>query len=261
MKKKLKRSKILVVGGFTIDEIEGRVRAGGPPIYSSLGVMRAGGIPKIYAIVGSDFNFDLEILSNIEKKLIFDDHTIRFKIIISEQNSRKLILLNKVKKRIISIEDMVDGIIINPVCKEVELTQINTNVPLALDIQGFVRNCIENDQISYEKNVYLPQDKRYIVVHGNKEEFELSGLTTDYLFDRGFKEVIVSDGLNGFTIYNNKGTKYLYKPSRIGKNEVGNGDFLLGAYFTLRLNGLEMQEAGLIAGKLTEEFSNSELFL
>jgi len=55
--------------------------------------------------------------------------------------------------------------------------------------------------------------------------------------------------------------KYTYRPSRTGRNEVGTGDFLLGAYFALRLSGLEIIEAATIAGKLTEEFSNSEFLI
>ncbi|WP_418344679.1 carbohydrate kinase family protein [Saccharolobus solfataricus] len=261
MKKKVKRSKILIVGGFTIDEIQGKIRPGGPLIYSSLGVMRGGGIPKLYGLIGRDFDFEIDFISDLEKQLIYDEYTIRFKIDLTNEG-RKLILLKKPKNRIKVISDnTVDGILVNPVCKEVDNMSIQSPIPIAVDIQGFVRNCIEYEEIRYEMGFRFPFNSNYMVMHGNREELESSKLELSDLFKVGFKEIIVSDGHNGFNVYTNMLAKYTYRPSKIGKNEIGTGDFLLGAYFALRLGGLEIIEAATIAGKLTEEFSNSEFLI
>lgn len=261
MKKKLKRNKILIVGGFTIDEIQGKIRPGGPLIYSSLGVMRGGGIPKLYGVIGEDFDFEIDFISDLEKQLIYDKYTIRFKIDLTN-SGRRLILLKKPKSKIRVIDDnTVDGILVNPVCKEIDNINIQSSVPIAADIQGFIRNCLESEEIKYERGLSFPFNSNYMVLHGNMEEFESSKLELSDLFKSGFKEIIISDGHNGFNVYTYTLAKYTYRPSRIGRNEVGTGDFLLGAYFALRLSGLEIIEAATIAGKLTEEFSNSEFLI
>ncbi|WP_338599709.1 hypothetical protein V6M85_10475 [Sulfolobus tengchongensis] len=257
----MKRSRILIVGGFTIDEIQGKLRPGGPLIYSSLGVMRGGGVPKLYGLIGKDFDFEIDFLTDVEKHLIYDDHSIRFRIELTDEG-RRLILLKKPKRKIKIIDsNNVDGILINPVCQEVDITSIASSVPIAIDIQGFVRDCTENEEIKYEKDITFPENDKYMVIHGNKEEFELSKIKVDTLFEKGFKEVIISDGYKGFEVYTKKNGKYTYKPNRIGENEIGTGDFLLGVYFALRLSGLIVPEATMIAGKLTEEFSNSGLLI
>jgi sugar/nucleoside kinase (ribokinase family) len=261
VKKKVKRSKILIISGFTIDEIQGKSKPGGPLIYSALGVMRGGGIPKLYGIVGKDFNFELDFLSNVEKHLIIDEYTIRFNIELFN-NNRKLTLLKKPLNKIkIPKDDTVNGILINPVCKEIELNELNLNIPIALDIQGLIRDCVENKEIDYESNLTLPKSNSYLVLHANIEEFRSSKLSLRQLFELGFKEVIISDGKNGFNIYTNNQEIYTYRPNRIGKNEIGTGDFLIGAYFSLRVSGFKINDASLIAGKLTEEFSNSEFLI
>ncbi|TRN01562.1 hypothetical protein DJ527_05180 [Sulfolobus sp. F1] len=265
MRRKVRKSKIkvLIVGGLTIDEINGNNKPGGSLIYSSLGVLRAGGVPSLYGLIGKDLDLkQLNFISDFEKYFLIDDYTIKFRILLMPNINKSLVLLRKPKVQISNLGNInADGVIVNPVCKEVDLNNLNTSLPVALDIQGLIRNCIENEYIKYESDVKIPYNKNYMIIHLNYEEFTSSKLTLDSLFKTGFKEVIISDGYNGFVVYTNTGESHTFKPSKIGNNNVGNGDFLLGSYFTLRLSGLNISQATEIAGKLTEEFSSSEFSL
>ncbi len=252
----MKKIRLAIIGGYTIDEIhENNIiyeRPGGAPIFSSYGVFKAGGVPEVFSIKGKDFTFDIPNFI-IEKFIQHTDYNLRFKIIL-DNGSRKIFLIRKNGEIHIDYNTLANynGIIINPVCKEVP-TNIETNLPIALDLQGFIRNCKENSEINLE-NVNLPSNNYYLVFHANDEELEKSGLTIEKLYTLGFKEILISHGSNGFTLYyNNKSADY--ESSIVGNYEIGNGDFLLGYYFTLRLLGNNIKESAERSLQASQEFS------
>jgi len=252
----MKRIRIAIIGGYTIDEIhENSIvyeRPGGAPIFSSYGVFKAGGIPEVFSIKGKDFTFNIPDFI-IEKFIQNVDYNIRFKIILNN-DYRKIFLIRKNDEIHFDYGILNDytGMIINPVCKEVP-NNIKINLPIALDLQGFIRNCNENEEIKLE-NANLYTNENYMVFHANDEELEKSGLNIEKLYTLGFKEILISHGSKGFTLYHdNKSTDY--EPSIVGNYEIGNGDFLLGYYFTLRLLGNNIKESAEKSLLASEEFS------
>jgi len=252
----MKRINIAILGGYTIDEIHENSatyeRPGGAPIFSSYGVFKAGGVPEVFSIKGKDFVFDIPSFI-VEKSIEVIEHNIRFKIVLNN-GSRKIFLIRKNNQIHIDYDILnnYNGIIINPVCKEVPI-DIKTDLPIALDLQGFIRNCNENEEIKLEQ-ASLPINRSYMVFHANDEELEKSGLDIEKLYALGFREILISHGSKGFTLYyNNEHTDY--ESSIVGNYEIGNGDFLLGYYFTLRLLGNNIKDSAEKSLLASEEFS------
>ena len=253
-------AKILISGNFTIDVIDGKEQIGGPPLYSGFAIAKLGGEPYIYSILGKDFTFKIPYFLKVYK-ILEDENTVKFKHIF-EGTRRKLILISKPKKKIkLDIkEDRFSGIIINPVCNEIDLSLI-PNIPIALDIQGFIRNCVNGEEIRYTK-ARLPQSDSYLTFHSNIEEFQNSELSINLLFQIGFKELLISYDEQGFELYTRDSKKF-FKTDNIGTYITGTGDVLIASYFFYRLKGLDYEKSALKAKKIVEDFSISsyqELF-
>ncbi|QIW23034.1 hypothetical protein EWF20_01915 [Sulfolobus sp. S-194] len=248
--------KILIVGNFTIDLISEKEQIGGPPLYSGFAIYKLGGEAYILSVLGKDFSHQIPNFLRIYK-IIDDNNTVKFKHLF-QNNSRKLILLSKTNNKInfksLVINNYFDGILINPVCNEVNLENINVNVPIAVDIQGFIRTCKINEEISYS-STSLPPNPLYTVFHSNIEELNSSGLSVEDLFKLGFKELLISYDEEGFELYTINNRKY-FKPTQIGAYRTGTGDILLASYFYYRLNNLDPIGSAIKAKELVEWFSN-----
>ncbi|MEM3346746.1 MAG: hypothetical protein QXR57_00705 [Metallosphaera sp.] len=253
------KSRVVIAGAITVDEILNKnqliERPGGSPIYSGLGVATAGGLAGAYITIGEDFRFELPSYLTYVEKVSFSK-TMRFTLII-EDHRRKLILRFKNGPLIVEEEkfNKWDGVILNPVCNEIPMSTKFYKMPVAVDIQGFIRNCEEGREISYSKKFELEMNSDISIFHANKEELVQSDISVQRLMDKGFKEILISDDFNGFTLYVKDGQSLKLRPSVKGNNEVGNGDFLLASYFTLRLNGEDPISASKMALKLSDEFS------
>ncbi|MBP1357381.1 MAG: hypothetical protein JZD40_02700 [Sulfolobus sp.] len=241
-RKKKMRPKILIIGNYTIDLLGSTQREGGAPIYSSLGITSAGGMPYI--------------MSNSDKtvfKIEFNADNRRLVLVKSGGN----INLDEVKY----YTTFIDGVLVNPVCKEVnEIDLIKVKRPIAVDLQGFVRNCELMKEIENIRNVIFPKLSNYIVAHGNDDEFRALDDGISKLFNAGFKELLISYGRDGFDLVTPYDVKW-FPVYEVGNFEVGNGDFLLGTYYTYRLMGLSPIDAAYLSRKLVEDFSNSRIHL
>ncbi len=252
----MKRIRVAVVGGFTVDEIvEGNKveeRLGGSALYTSLGIYRAGGTPEVFSVIGKDFKFNVPEFI-VERKIEVREYSIRFRIVV-QGNTRQLVLVKKVSPIRVNTEDLndYDGVVINPVCREV-CPNLDVNKRIALDVQGLIRDCVENRPVTLTRTSLSP-NKNFHVFHANDEELDSSGLSIDDLYSLGFNEVIISHGSKGFTLYF-QGREKEFVPSVQGTVNVGNGDFLLGYYFTKRLMGLDPISASENALRASEDFS------
>ncbi|AWS00587.1 hypothetical protein DFR87_06015 [Metallosphaera hakonensis JCM 8857 = DSM 7519] len=238
-----------------MDGVSYVLRPGGAPIYSGLGVTKAGGIAGGYVSIGEDFNFDLPDYISIIEKVIFKK-TMRF-LLEFKEGTRKLTLKHG-HGPIPIVEQKLkgwNGVILNPVCGEIPPSIDVSPLPVAVDIQGFVRNCVEGEEIVINRKFNYRVSSDLSIFHANTDEITASGVTVDELKDYGFNEIIISNGYNGFTLYTKEDGKTVYTPSVRGGNEVGNGDFLLASYFTLRLNGEDTITAARNSLKLAESFS------
>ncbi|QKR00040.1 hypothetical protein GWK48_06300 [Metallosphaera tengchongensis] len=259
----MRRTKVIVLGAVTIDEIYERgtliEKAGGSPIYSGLGVDVTGGEVGAYIGIGKDFVFELPKYLKVVEKSTFEK-TMRFTIIF-ENNERHLILRHK--HGTIPLRHSVlqgwQGVLINPVCGEIGNYDL-PEMPIAVDIQGFIRNCIEGEEIVLSRPFSFRVNSDISVFHANVDELQASNLDPTKIKDLGYKEIIISDGSNGFTLYAS-GKIIKRTPIVKGSYEVGNGDFLLASYFTLRLEGLDPEIASSEALNFSEKFSTQGLNL
>lgn len=252
--------KILISGNFTIDIINDKEQIGGPPLYSGFAIAKLGGEPYVYSILGKDFTFKIPSFLKVYK-IVEDEKTVKFKHIFNG-GRRKLVLISKPRKKIkLDIEEnLFSGVIINPVCNEIDLYSI-PNLPIALDIQGFIRDCICGEEIKYTK-ASLPQSNSYSIFHSNIEEFQNSELTISSLFKAGFKELLISYDEEGFELYTMSTRKY-FRTDTIGNYKTGTGDILIASYFFYRLKGLDFENSAIKAKQFVENFSTSsylELF-
>ena len=240
--------RIAIVGNFTLD-LNGLERLGGPPLYSGFAIYMLGGeIELTSSISKKDIN---RIPSFLPKKGVeLTEKTTVFKI-ENVNGKRKLILKAKSNKKLI-YEGNADGIILNPVCGEIEYVEYQK--PIALDVQGFIRECSEGEEVGY-KPLRLTRNTNYLVLHANYEEYMHSNVTVENLIELGFKEVIISYDEDGFEVYTSTGTRVKYKPSNIGEYKIGTGDVLLASYFIYRLNAYPVRESTELAGKFVEWFS------
>ncbi|BDC19363.1 hypothetical protein [Acidianus sp. HS-5] len=254
----MKKINIGIAGSYTIDEIHESStmyeKPGGSPIYSSLGVYVAGGEPHVYSVKGEDFNFKLP--EYIKDDIIFyTKYNLRFEIDLYNGKRTLKLKFPAIKMDFNSIKlKNIDGLILNPVCNEIDLNQVHVNIPLAVDFQGIVRKCVLGNEISYNEIDNIPSNPSYVVAHANIEEVNNGKLNIEKLFNAGFKEIIISYGDEGFEIYTKNGVLKEIMESK-GKNEVGNGDFLLGFYFTLRVKGIEISKASKLSKIASQKFS------
>ncbi|BCS92134.1 hypothetical protein [Metallosphaera javensis (ex Sakai et al. 2022)] len=256
-RKMRRKSRVAIVGAMTIDEIvygkQSLERPGGAPIYSGLGVTIAGGLAGGYISIGKDFNYSLPSYLEVIEKIVFE-RTMRFLLVLDEKG-RKLTLKFSHGKMPIDMEKLSswDGILLNPVCGEIPSTTFEFKA-VAVDIQGFIRNCVEGEEIQNTNRFNVSVKSELSVFHANRDELMASGLSISDLHEMGYQEIIISDGHKGFQLYTKNGQLKL-EPELVGNYEVGNGDFLLGTYFTLRLNGFDTRLASVYALQFSEVFS------
>lgn len=253
------RSRVAIVGAFTIDELvqgtEIVERPGGAPIYSGMGVASSGGEAGAYTAWGEDFSSPIPSYIILIKRHLFP-RTIRFRI--GFENGTRVLTLVAAHGAIdvdLGILRGWDGIILNPVCNEVPWRGMEIDKPIGVDIQGFIRACEVGKPLRYSALKKVKISTPLTVFHSNVEELTLGGVSVEDLYEMGFREILVSDGRNGFTLYVKGGAKQKFVPSKVGNYEVGNGDYLLATYFTHRLNGLSELESAKEASLLTQEFS------
>ncbi|GGT97077.1 hypothetical protein GCM10007116_13220 [Sulfodiicoccus acidiphilus] len=245
MSKRRKKIRVLVVGNFTFDLIDGKRYPGGPPLYAGMGVVAAGGIPLLLGNYGPDY--PLDILS-FPHELIGErgPSTTTFGVSFVDGVRRMEVLSNAG-----SISEKVnvdaDGVLVDPVCGEVREEFLRgVKAPLAVDVQGFVR-----PQCGLRPIPPLGQ-----VLHSNFEEYSTLKSTLQELSLAGNREVLLSFDSDGFILVGDSRSRFVRTDMK-GERTVGNGDFLLAAFFTLRLSGYDLWEAGEKAKWLVEAFSNS----
>ncbi|BCU70525.1 hypothetical protein [Stygiolobus caldivivus] len=253
------KSKVMIIGNFTLDlGISEKEQLGGPPLYSGFAIYMLGGVPLIYSsIEKSHYHLIPHFLQ--KTKLFYSNSIPTFELIYTNKG-RVLILRKKPEKGIpinnIDYKDL-DGVLVNPVCGEVnEIPSVNK--PLALDLQGFVRSCRENEQVEIKPtqfNIRVSSSYNLRILHANYEEIDSSKISIGKVLEMGFREVLVSYDEDGFIVYS-KSEINKYRPSRIGDYKVGTGDVLISSYFLYRLNNFSISEATQMSGEFVEWFSN-----
>ena len=254
------KTKIAIVGSFTIDLLTNKgEQLGGPPLYSGFAIYMLGGQPIIYSMIEKRYKQTLPSFLS-KYRLEYVNSIPTFELIYDQDGTRKLILRKKNEKNLdislINCRD-IDGIIINPVCKELN-TLPKITKPVAIDIQGFVRLCEPNKEvkiIQHDISSIFTKSKNLAIFHANYQEIGGSKMDLHKLYDMGFNEILISYDEDGFILHS-KGLTVNYRPSRVGEYKVGTGDILLASYFILRLNGTPVSKAVEVSGKFVEWFSS-----
>ncbi|WP_149528623.1 hypothetical protein [Sulfuracidifex tepidarius] len=258
--RKSRTNNIVLMSSFTIDNYENNERPGGPALFSTLGIIRGGGLPSLIVGRGSDFHFSLKLIEDFIYKLILGKNTFYFKIETLSDGKKKVKLL-KSGPKINALPNDGIGVLLNPVCREIDGESIyRIEIPIAIDIQGFSRICKENMEVSLSEPEF-PVSKSYLVLHGNSDEINSIYDNLHTIFKFGFREILISYGHDGFELLTSDNKSYYYNPTVIGPNEIGNGDFLIGSYFALRLSRVEISDAVKKAGELSDKFSNENISL
>ncbi|EHP69236.1 MAG: hypothetical protein RXS23_02680 [Metallosphaera yellowstonensis] len=255
------KTRVAIIGAFTIDEIvngQGLVeRPGGAPVYAGMGVVSSEGEAGAYTAWGEDFHFSRPSYLTIIRQFLFNK-TIRFRI--GFEGDKRVLVLRAIHDRMpvdIGILRGWEGLILNPVCNELSWGDLEIDKPVGVDIQGFIRVCEVDKPITYTHLRRVKVSSPLTVFHANAEELSLADLSVEDIHEMGFKEVLVSDGQNGFVLHVKEGPKEKFAPQRVGNYEIGNGDYLLSTYFTHRVKGLDELASARIASILTQEFSIS----
>ncbi|MEM1626974.1 MAG: hypothetical protein QXV69_06830 [Sulfolobaceae archaeon] len=249
--------KIAVVGSYTIDYLESGEKVIGGIFYSTYGIWKAGGKAYAVTIIPNYIEINNPFVDNT---IILDDNdVVKFRI-VKVNNKRNIYLLNKVKKVLIDLKYLkeFDGILINTMYNEFLIENIFlVNCPIAVDIQGFVREVNNDNSLitnNYDKvKENMRKANQNLVVHGNEDELP-SNVIYEMMYKYGFKEVIRSYGERGLEVFTRYYSKY-FDVNKIGVHNIGNGDVLLGSYFTYRLMGYDVLSSIKMAINLVEDFS------
>lgn len=271
-RKKLKKEKrmistgIVVVGNFTFDVLKERRQPGGPPLFCSVGLQSLD-IPSVtVSNICKDYPLN-RLPDNVIGHWRIRDKCTTFEI-EETSNGRDLLLLERGYDiehlaQLDSILEKSRGIIVNPVIGEVSWGDLQRlgklSRPIALDIQGFIRyyDKLSNKILFYNPG-FVGTPKNILVVHGSDEEFRSISVSPEDLLRLGVGEVLYTKGKEGFQVITKDG-KELFPPRHTGNNVVGTGDFLLSVYFSLRIDGNTIREAGEKSRELVEEFVLSSM--
>ncbi|BCU68409.1 hypothetical protein HS7_18460 [Sulfolobales archaeon HS-7] len=240
---------LVIISNLTLDVINNTIRPGGPALYSGFGVAKAGGYPTL--IGHGCHEYPLNSLPFKFTNMIVNQGCNIFQI--TYYGSKRTLKLIKASPpiRISSLPKGIRGVIVNPVFHDVNLEELLplTETPLALDIQGFLRN-IRGDIVIFEK-ADLPKYE-YFVTHASIDELQSAGYNIEEILKLGSRETIISYGEDGFEVYLGTNLATRTKPTELFNNPTGAGDLLIGSYFTFRISGYDVIRASELSRGVVE---------
>ncbi len=248
----------MVIGGTSVDIIEGEKRIGGSAYYSSMALISLGAYPTL--ITNTHM---LDVLFRGVADIIAPSEGREIIYLLSYKGSFRT--LRAIRSSLISLDKLIkgrelrgDALIISPILNEISVNDLGTLAKLsrnfkltALDLQGFVRvvreeGCIVND-VSRSYNVLssLKEFEGPVVVRGEigeyPEECRGSSLVRCaqylpkalYLQTAGPRDVLVYDGAS------DRLCKFTPLPNILG-DETGAGDIFLAvvAYYLSTGDGI-----------------------
>ena len=265
---------LTVIGNLCIDHIKNELTneellyLGGTSTYVALAASKLNKKVAIISPFGSDLSDDLVKTLKQENITFFqiksDEKQTRFHHTTRKNNERDLILLNKghvIKANEIP-EEALDTklVLIGSVIGEVEvgvLEKIPKNIPIGLEIQGFVREVDSNNHIIHQYWEDMPlylQHVKYLKGSINELLAAIGLDKTKYLLqvlkeicDMGPEVLLITKGLQGSTIFSNNISIDIPATKSKCVDRTGAGDTFLAA-FTLRyIDSQDLLDAGYFA--------------
>mgnify|MGYP000751772845 CR=1 FL=1 len=240
--------KALVIGSVTIDEIDDRIRCGGPALYSSLAFWVLGWEPYIAGTIGEDFPvvFPFEgTFYRLEKTIRFQHHYLDYGARISR------ILYHPEKRIRVNVNPKeFDAIVINPVFDEFDHEWLETVLASAenvcIDIQGFVRrkgndNIVE--MIDPPKHIIEKIINRALVVKASNDDLRSKDAKYGKIF-------LLTLGRKGSITYWNNNEFYV-PTIPVDVQPTGAGDAFLAAFITCYIETRDIRYCSIRANAVT----------
>jgi len=242
------KGKILIIGSVTIDEIEGKIKCGGPATYCSLASWLIGWKPYVVGTMGSDFQWFFPFEATFVKL----NKTIRFKHTYLEDGTRFSEILyhpeNKISAKV-NVKDF-DAVIINPVFDEFDHEWLEYIVKehnfTGIDLQGFVREKGENNRIKVKKPDQETVEKilnKALIVKASDEEV----LDENARYGKIF---ILTLGRRG-AITHWEGQKIYVPTIPVDVEPTGAGDIFLATFLTCLIEGNDVKYCTIKANAVT----------
>ncbi len=247
---------IAFVCGFTFDSTpsaEGMAfTPGGPALYSSVAALYSGAFPELYAVYGKDYPREvLELLraSGIGTKYTFgvDKPTPTFVFPAGESRRESMRVVNRIRlddcfSNFHVKEDLAYFSFTHREIGRSTLERLAAGKRVFADLQGFTRVL----DVAGRVRMGRPSvDLRLCeFVKGSVGEFGPGRASPRRLLRRGVREVLVTDGAMGATLYTQDGIMHCSLPEPKGVlSALGAGDVFGSAYFVKRLAGCSYEES------------------
>ncbi len=232
------KNNIVIIGSFTIDNIENRKAIGGSAYYSLMALKHFCNEQIILITPVQKIHKDL--LRDMDVKLIAMSNEVPiFELTYIDEVNRRVKLLKK--GAMIRIDNEILTVlrnsltIISPVYREVPIETIysirNVATILALDIQGFVREANDYGEVNIKWNKDLIHVLKIAdIIHADLSEVPMYRNSLDavkFLSEHSKGIVIVSMGAHGLVASFNQEIVYIPALPGIQGDATGTGDILL----------------------------------
>jgi len=266
---------LTVIGNFCIDRIQNDIDKtediflGGTAAYCALAASRMGKKVAIVSPVGPDLSENLLKIINEDNITFFRINTstsqTSFHHTTKKNNERKLILLNKghVIKDFEIPSECLDSkaVLIGSVMSEVDISVLEKiskkNIPMGLEIQGYVRDVDKNNEVfhrvwpemeEYLKHVtFLKGSINEILAATGIEESKILNQIIKNVSDMGPEIILVTKGLQGSIIYRKNISIKIPATKSKCVDRTGAGDTFFSAFMIKYLESNDIFEAGYFA--------------
>ncbi|MHA1616529.1 MAG: PfkB family carbohydrate kinase [Candidatus Njordarchaeales archaeon] len=234
--------RVVVIGSYTIDEINNIIRVGGPAFFCSIVAKIMGWEPYVIGTIGEDFCQKIPFGGN----LIFLPKTIRFKhSYMGEKRVSWLYTqyIQEVSWSQISYLPPKAPIILNPVINEFSLNIVDKIVSkyewVAIDVQGFVR-MVDNDGkifLNSPGNDVLAILNDAMIVKASLEEYRVIRRMLGRIF-------VITLGDKGAILYDRVKRIKVYAPAyKVSGDPTGAGDAFITAFFLKLYESKDLKES------------------
>ena len=266
---------LTVIGNLCIDHIKNEnydsenVVLGGTTTYVPLAASKLGKKVAVVSPVGPDLTEDLLETLDDENITFFeiktDEKQTSFHHATKKNNERMLILLNKghvIKASEIPEESLNTRLVmIGSVMAEVDLSVLELiaqkNIPMGLEIQGYVRDVDKNNEVYHRVWIEMEEYLRHvtflkgsineILAATGIQESKILNQIIKNISDMGPKIILVTKGLQGSII--SKGNISVKIPAIKSKcvDRTGAGDTFFSTFMLKYLETNDIFEAGYFA--------------
>jgi len=270
--------KCLVIGNFTVDDLNGYLNKGGSSYYSSWSLAQLGCNVHVLTSISEKYR---ELYRELYSVINIWEYSCPSNPVFVIKNDKAIALkergcrisLNKV----IEVYSIVkpDLLLFTPVFNEVEFNEdflnrvLKDSIVTGLEIHGLTRDIVDSEIVNKWSDDLFNIFKYFKIVHGNIYEYcfsnnfiEIISVLRDYSTKHGTCFQISMDEAGLYLI--DRGIVYYFKPANTHiVSKIGAGDVLLAVssfYMSRRYNCLESTIRGFIASNYKMASRDSSWF-